>query len=631
LIHPSRRGIMKTNVTWLILFILVGAINVCHAQDCPALPKRNANIEEFAQHLLKSGFQLQGVKYDRNPPRDLTFSQMNQIQRNLLKTMRSADPDSFQERPITYYLDSANTQDPSLISIPRNRFWCLVRPGNMVLLTDGITHHYTTVYAKDTQKQTIDFIDSWPDKKLFLRQGKSGRTINAQIIPVPESGKLVRITRKEFERVIIGSSSNESKAFIRQLPDLFPERAINPHFMLAIAINVLGDTGEETPIAAIPYYQTALSLALSSTDTKLRQKVTTETYYVVRLSRYWIDGGGVAPSELTSTRQAVEILHQQIQTHFANNITITSLNENQLIRLGQLAWQLYQLREAENLFSLVIKNSPNNPEGYFGRAKARNRLLDHAGTINDSSKTINLIEQTLTQGKMTTSLQEGMSVYEIRDYLNSTPERHKMFFMWGEAYFLRGNAYNTTDQSQKAEKDGRALIAINADDFQGYIVVATALIKREQYRQAASYYDAAIALAPSPRLKLSLEQIKQSIGEKAKATQPELTLGYLESLLVTHSFVFKDNRSLEEFVEKSTSGVAPDQLTYTWQCFVPNGAPAVTSGQDEAGNVRVEVDMSLARGRWSPSVSEETKSNFICRGIVLSDGFASASSWRTKE
>jgi tetratricopeptide (TPR) repeat protein len=617
---------MVRRVVMLIVLALVAPMTEGHSVDCPKLPDRSETLERVTASTLEVAFNLQKTKYDRNPPQDITFSQMVRNRRNSLRYLRAANPsiDMLQWRLIAYYLDTLDTQDYSLIPIPRDRFWCVLRPGNSLLLSDGIRHHYTTLYRINTENETLDLLDPWPEK-IFLRKGFNRLEVAAQIIDVPDRGKLVRITRDEFERVIIGTMSEEQPEFLHNILQVVPNGANKPRFMLTLAINSLGDARYEDPISAIPYYHKALELVLKTPDSKLRFAVAKEALYAALFSTYWIEERRGKESSFEQTLNAVERLQEQIRTNFPDLMPVDTLTERQLIRLGQISWQVHCLDDAERLFTAVIKRSPNNPAGYFGRAKARNRLLDHKGTIADSSKTIELLQQKMQRGEIPTTLQEGMSAYEIIDFFDTAPERRDFSFMLGESYFLRGNAHNALGQPTKAELDGRALIAVNPEDHQGYMVVAMSLLARAQYHQAVLFYMAAIPRAQNPRLAATLRQLKDSAQHKAEETQPDLAFGYLRPEPSEYAFLFESAASLSEFVEKSQAGVDSRNLTHTWHCFVPAGTPAFKHKEDREGNVVVEVDMSIAGGGWSPAVPVDVQRHHICRGVVPSHWFRAES------
>ena len=94
--------------------------------------------------------------------------------------------------------DQIEMPQPEIIAVPSEDLWCLVRVGDAVLLSDEITHHYTTVGKIDRKDARIYFSDPWSEKS-FLLKDKNEAGVAAEL-----KGTLIGISRAEFERVIIG-------------------------------------------------------------------------------------------------------------------------------------------------------------------------------------------------------------------------------------------------------------------------------------------------------------------------------------------------------------------------------------------------------------------------------------------
>jgi len=135
-----------------------------------------------------------------------------------------------------------------------------------------------------------------------------------------------------------------------------------------------------------------------------------------------------------------------------------------LIRLGEFATLAGRSDDAKTFFDAAIARSPDDATAFFGRAKLRNRVLDHPRTISDASRAIELIMHKLE--RMPASLEPNSTAYQILDYIDAAPERRWLLTMLAEAHFLRANAYNVIRDFDKAEADGRVLISLDPDDYQ---------------------------------------------------------------------------------------------------------------------------------------------------------------------
>lgn len=107
--------------------------------------------------------------------------------------------------------DRYSTRAPELLRCPLDDLWHLVEPGDTAFLTDGVTHHVTTVAQKDDA--VIRFADAWPEEFLLLA---GGNAIGAQgLIVGTEDGlggayQLVEVDRADFDRGVRPSASTRS-------------------------------------------------------------------------------------------------------------------------------------------------------------------------------------------------------------------------------------------------------------------------------------------------------------------------------------------------------------------------------------------------------------------------------------
>ena len=56
------------------------------------------------------------------------------------------------------------------IPVPREDLWWLAAPNDLLLVSDRITHHYTTVERVSTASERIYLLDDLPDR-IFLKEG----------------------------------------------------------------------------------------------------------------------------------------------------------------------------------------------------------------------------------------------------------------------------------------------------------------------------------------------------------------------------------------------------------------------------------------------------------------------------
>jgi hypothetical protein len=460
------------------------------------LPPRDPRLEASLLASADDAFKLQKAGYDENPPGSTTFSEMRR--QNPFDYVASMDPVAMPARSYAYYLDSLASDDDALLPVRRERFWGLLRTASQLLLSDGRTHHYTMVHRVDHSAGTLDLVDSWPDA-IFLRKGLNTRGVAAEIIHVPDRGKIVRVTRAEFERVIMGVITLEPHNFYEHLLKLFPDSANEPRFLLAIGLAAFGLPGSEDPGKALPYVDAALESVMNSEDAELKRRTGLQALYMTAFAEYWLAGHKIDEITQKKTIEVVQKISRCLRSHFSG-VEHEELTHDQLNRIGAEAWASNYAQDAEQIFDSVIKRWPESGEGYFGRAKAGDKLLRPKETIDDCTTSIQLMLRSLETGKIPNTLTEQSNAYQVVDFVNAAPERNKIHFMLAECHVLRGNARNSLEDYSGAEADGKSAIALQPSNFEAHLVTATSLYERGKQREALPFYASAKNLAGDPAL-----------------------------------------------------------------------------------------------------------------------------------
>jgi tetratricopeptide (TPR) repeat protein len=484
----------------------------------------------------------------------------------------------------------------------------------IVLLTDGINHHFTVVHSVNRIHEYLDLIDPWPDQ-IFLRRGLNRKRVEAKIVEVPKKGKLVRITRNEFDRVVLGAIGHENVSFHAHLAEVFGESRNNPRFLLALAIATLGPEPHESTESALPYLEEALNVARPKTGTALARRVALESLYVVHVTSYLLESGYVSESNRETVTHSLRRIVRIIRELFKDIQVESSLSEKQLVRLGQLALNANENRETEHIFSTVIQRFPNNPEGYFGRAMARHKLNKHNGTIEDVTRALPLREKLLASGAVPIELKEDSDIFEITGYLMSTHKRKHLHFMLTESYFIRGKAYNYLGKYEEAELDGRAAVEIKPNDPKGYFVTAVSLQERGLYWEAFPYFIKASICARKPVFTILFKAMAGKTLDSAKQHNPCRTLGLLESKSTPFVPILKDWAAAEVFFGEERVESDGEKLKRLSSCFVPNDTIAISTGEEHGEFIEVLIDRTLAGEQLINQGQQEH--DFYCKGVVL--------------
>src|SRR5262249_44731211 len=132
----------------------------------------------------------------------------------------------------TFYSSEHPSEDPEVINIPADVYWCLAAFGDSVLLSDGMNmHHYSNVASIDHEKQTVALIDHSPN---ILSEFIG---VVPEIFAAPSgrfAGKtLVQFSRSDFERLFIAAITIDTPEFIEPLKRMIPPKAWTPEIEVA--------------------------------------------------------------------------------------------------------------------------------------------------------------------------------------------------------------------------------------------------------------------------------------------------------------------------------------------------------------------------------------------------------------
>lgn len=589
---------------------------------CPPLPSRDAVIERMAAAGLEAAFRMQGIGHNPHPPHRRSLSE-NVPHFSLSRLRRLVPEPGDGSQTLAFYANSLDSQDEKLIPLPRECIWCLLRPWTVLLLSDGRTQHYTNVHGVHPTTETLDLVDGWPDAS-FLREGLNLRAVAARVVEVPE-GKLLRITRAEFERVCVSAVSDESPAIFEHILRLFPAGQRSPRFMLALALTAFGDEGHENPLAALPYFRAAFELTQAEPDSPLARSIVRHLHFATFFSHFWLASRRLDPEETSRAREDLRFL----ASHLLDDASVSrdaALDGAQLARLGAEALRAGALDQAEEFCDQAIERAPERAEGYCWRAKIRKRLERQEEAIADADRGIELLRDRVEEGDLSRVMDEDLDVYQTLEYLHAAPQRSETTLMFVELHVLRGYARNARAEHRHAEADGRVVIDLVPDHFQGYMIVAVALYERGEFHRALLFLQHAHRHATDPEMRDWMNTQMSEIAALAEETAPELRFGLVRGLgdgeLV---LVFRDAEGAAWLT--ADDGEADDtaqrrQLMQTLLCILPPETPMLALGEGDAGSIRVEMDLSLVSPTWACDPDQADRDEWAVRGFVPKSLFA---------
>ncbi|MDA9070353.1 tetratricopeptide repeat protein [Arenitalea sp.] len=163
-------------------------------------------------------------------------------------------------------------------------------------------------------------------------------------------------------------------------------------------------------------------------------------------------------------------------------------------KLFRQATRTNNLSEKISLLTQVIKLEPQNLDAYFYRAIAKNDLGDYRGAIVDYSKVI------VEEPDADTYFNRGNSRYSLKDFTGAKEDYAKAFMLdenFIDALYSLACVKLDLEEYEKAIKDFTGVIKQVPDNYNTYMLRASAYKALEQFTNALNDYSMAILIEPN--------------------------------------------------------------------------------------------------------------------------------------
>ncbi|MDB4273925.1 tetratricopeptide repeat protein [Algibacter sp.] len=163
-------------------------------------------------------------------------------------------------------------------------------------------------------------------------------------------------------------------------------------------------------------------------------------------------------------------------------------------KLFRQATRTNNLSEKISLLTQVIELEPRNLDAYFYRAIAKNDLGDYRGAIVDYSKII------VEEPDADTYFNRGNSRYSLKDFTGAKEDYGKAFMLdenFIDALYSLACVKLDLEEYEKAIKDFTGVIKQVPDNYNTYMLRASAYKALEQFTNALNDYSMAILIEPN--------------------------------------------------------------------------------------------------------------------------------------
>jgi len=501
----------------LIRGFLVGAIALALLASVRAeqsfLNERDPVLKEFYEGMLITIGNSQGKLQYEDTGNQINLTKLTKQISKILPLVQVLDRKK--EFVVSRYMaDSYTSASDLFVPISKQGFWYLLRPGDAVLLSDGHTAHYSTVYAVDRQFETVDFLDHWPDR-IFLLAELNNAGVIAQLITGPQQSKLVRITRNEFEQVILGLSSVDSTDVIDDFFEIFPDAERNASVRLAFGMQLLEAADAHQPTLfedAVVHLETAYHLTqklngLDSLDdfsfhvaAMLYQALVRGSFYAVHHLQKEGDN-----KLLLAWERKHRTLQNELLKRYGDKQLLGHLDVNQSFKVAMAAQIIRQYKAAIGCFARVIELDPLNVEALIGRGEAYMAIRAHDLTLKDSTRALEILDKRITQYNRR---EDTTNVGRVLDQLG---ESQAIATLRKRVLWLHAQGLLAIGKTNESKKFGKLLIELHHDWYGGYFIVAQAFKKESNFPEARNYIDQALEREKDSNNRSALMKMKADV------------------------------------------------------------------------------------------------------------------------
>jgi hypothetical protein len=355
----------------------------------PARPPRHPELQPYIQNQLTWGTlislagALQHAASDENP-RPMEHESLDDLRDSFERSTAPIRQTVRDALWLIFWTRGFKVQVDRGLRVPAAHLWWVAQEADTVLLSDGFTHHYTTIGHVDRERETISFLDPWPDD-FFLQAGRN-------VLGIESDG--CTLARAEFERTMVGLLTWDTTKLLDAYFEAFPEQGEDADQRLRAGYAVMAAGPEYLAGHAVKHFFASARIAdLGGNDEAALQAI----------ARAWLAAMcGIAAAVGGGNRTGQALLEQMAtmaQQRAPARELIARLTPKELCRLAHNAGQLGHMSMAEAATAGAIAKDPACQEAYRLRAKVRSRdapalaIVDARRALEINASEISRLEQ----------------------------------------------------------------------------------------------------------------------------------------------------------------------------------------------------------------------------------------------
>ncbi len=432
----------------------------------------NQGMQSAAKAMVKQGF----VKHAGNAKRPPKMPKLRLA--DLVEWMNQSIPDTPPFHDVLFVgllNDDAKAESDALFPLSSVELWRTVGVGDVVLLTDSKSAHFTTVFDVDRRSDRILFADGWPSD-MFLLPGHNLNGVEAELIPLndyrsspelsetsqtvfdwydalTESAKnspkpnaldeaakqLISISRREFEDVVLGVICLCDTRFVDDVIQLNPAHRDRSRLWYAMGNALLLDPNDRFVNEATDALERAVKLTSASSDEAVLASRLSLRTYALTLSQYRLHGGlGDVPRPASQRR--LQVAQKMLKKD-------SVYSAQQYHRLGIAAQKVQNYDAALEFFNAALGSDHPHDESYIPRAVVLGEQGEHAAAIEDAStyieRSCELMNLLATEVKSELEIYGSRAMYQVQIQdlrkLQLCHSRHKAHSIRRDLFAASGN------------------------------------------------------------------------------------------------------------------------------------------------------------------------------------------------
>jgi tetratricopeptide (TPR) repeat protein len=476
-------------------------------------PARDSRLQQYASIRLRDSLLKQdtvGFAGDDPNPRPLPKRTLGSFKRQFSDYFQ-ADPKLDQFRaPHALYLafcsDKVRFPLQDAIAVPREDLWWLAAPNDLVLLSDKIHHHYTTVHRVSPEGEKIYFLDDWPERT-FLKDGLNSAGVRAEIVPyfagifdgILPGRKEVGITREEYLRVVVGLITQDTPALLERYLEHRPQARADHALNLSCGLSLLDVAQDNVARFAVPWLERALAIVRAGARAEDERRAAGALYVALLVSARRARQCGDTLAE-----KPFEDCRRDLLSRYDEQQLLDGLDIEQLCRLGNASGWGQDFDAAAMYLNLALARDPRHEGALWLRAKVRLRRDDAAGALEDASEAI------AANLRRTQEREAKRDARDARDRWGRLDDENRLAGLLhrrGDEYGDRASALIRIGRIEEARADAEQTIALAPQDASGYQLLAMIEQNAGNLPAACRHLHQAIAKERGTRERANLSQV----------------------------------------------------------------------------------------------------------------------------